>query len=134
MPEEVSRDFAADVNAPSAAREFLRDTLQTWELDGFGEVTELLTSELVSNVVRHVAQPMTVRAIRVSADRFRIEVDDLSASPPVLQDAGPYGERGRGMLLIDALADDWGTRPRRNGKTVWFTIDAATAEDEVHNE
>jgi anti-sigma regulatory factor (Ser/Thr protein kinase) len=109
----------------------LRAALQTWELDGLGEVTELLTSELVSNVVRHVGSPMTVRAL-CQPSRIRVEVDDPSPEPPVLEHPEPRDPRGRGILLVDTLADDWGTEMRDDGKTVWFEIDARTATEEIH--
>lgn len=133
MVDEVVQAFEATVETPAAVRRFLRDTLQTWKLDGFGDVTELLTSELVTNVVLHVGEPMTVRAIRERPDAFRIEVTDLSPVAPQLQRAGPEDECGRGLAIVDALADDWGTRICEGGKTVWFTIEAATATEEVHD-
>ena len=133
MVDEVVQAFEATVETPAAVRRFLRDTLQTWKLDGFGDVTELLTSELVTNVVLHVGEPMTVRAIREQPDVFRIEVTDLSPVAPQLRRAGPEDECGRGLAIVDALADDWGTRISEDGKTVWFTIDAASATEEVHD-
>jgi anti-sigma regulatory factor (Ser/Thr protein kinase) len=132
--DEVVQVFEATVETPAAVRRFLRDTLQTWKLDGFGEVTELLCSELVTNVVLHVGEPMTVRAVREQPDVFRIEVTDLSPVPPELRRAGPDDECGRGLAIVDALADDWGTRIGEDGKTVWFTIDAAHATEEIHDE
>ena len=53
---------SASSTAPRAAREFLRDTLHTQDLDGLGHVSELLTTELVANVVDHVGCAVTVRA------------------------------------------------------------------------
>jgi anti-sigma regulatory factor (Ser/Thr protein kinase) len=126
-----SVDLVSDVSAPGVAREFLRDTLQTWRLDGFGDVAELLTDELVSNVVRHVGAPMQLRASRRPAS-IRIEVDDSSTEPPVRQDPNPLQDHGRGILLVEALATVWGVELRENGKTVWFEIDVDTATDEVH--
>ena len=134
MVDEVVHAFEPTVEAPSAVRQFLRETLATWKLDGFGEVTELLTSELVTNVVLHVGQPMTVRAIRERPDLFRIEVTDPSEVAPELQHAAPSDERGRGIAIVAAMADDWGTRFTDGGKTVWFTIDATTATHEIHDE
>jgi anti-sigma regulatory factor (Ser/Thr protein kinase) len=129
--ENVSNQFAATHAASSSARAFLRATLETWELDGLGEVTELLTSELVSNVTRHVGSPMTVRALR-GPSRIRVEVDDDSRTAPVLRHPSAHEPRGRGILLIDALADEWGTELRDHGKTVWFEIDATRAAEEMH--
>jgi anti-sigma regulatory factor (Ser/Thr protein kinase) len=124
-------EFAATDTAPTSARAFLRATLETWELDGLGEVTELLTSELVSNVTRHVGSPMIVRALR-RPSRIRVEVDDDSPTAPVLRHSAPDDPGGRGILLVDTLADDWGTEVRDDGKTVWFEIDARRAAEEMH--
>jgi anti-sigma regulatory factor (Ser/Thr protein kinase) len=120
--EVVETQFPADVTTPRLPRDFLRGALQTWSLDGLGEVTELLTDELVSNVVRHVGRPMTVRAIR-GPSTVRVEVDDRSTDVPMVQHPGPDAPRGRGLELVDGLADRWGTEPREDGKTVWFEID-----------
>jgi hypothetical protein len=124
-------DLASDAETPQAARAFLRDALQTWQLDGFGDVTELLADELVCNVVRHVGRAMQLRAVR-GASSIRIEVDDPSTEPPVLQSPAPLDERGRGILLVDSLATSWGVDIHDSGKTVWFEIDVATATREVH--
>ena len=129
--DQVETQFPSLVTTPASVRAFLREALQTWRLDGLGDVTELLADELVANVVVHVGQPMTVRAIRTST-RIRVEVDDPSPEPPVLQRPGPETTRGRGIMLLDALSTEWGTDLRDTGKTVWFELDAETARDEVH--
>jgi len=109
MTEVVEHNFPSTSAASTDARQFLRSTLQTWALDGFGEVTELLTGELVSNVVRHVGSPITVRAIR-HPSRVRVEVDDASSECPVVRDSPAVGGSsieygGWGMRLVDALAN-----------------------------
>jgi Histidine kinase-like ATPase domain len=129
--EIVETQFPSSTTTPTAVRAFLRAALGTWELDGFGNVAELLTDELVSNVVRHVNTPMTVRALR-QPTWIRVEVDDPSPTPPVLQHPGAFDDHGRGLLLVDGLANRWGTTVRADGKTVWFEIDTATATEEIH--
>src|SRR5689334_15601913 len=94
--------LAPTAAAPAAARRFLRQQMRTWALDGLGGVTELLTSELVTNVVRHVGSAMTVR-IYHDASTVRVEVDDDSTEPPVLAQRGALAERGRGLTLVNAL-------------------------------
>jgi anti-sigma regulatory factor (Ser/Thr protein kinase) len=126
-----SLELAPTVEAPARARAFLRTTMQTWALDGLGELTELLTSELVTNVVRHVGSSMTVRITR-RASMVCVEVDDASTQPPVLAPADSLGERGRGLILVDALASNWGTRPSDSGKTVWFEVEAASATRAIY--
>jgi anti-sigma regulatory factor (Ser/Thr protein kinase) len=130
MPS-VETQFPATPEAPQSARAFLRAALETWKLDGFGQVTELLADELVANVVRHVGSPLTLRAT-TEGPILRIEVDDPSTEPPVLRHPGVHEDRGRGILLVDALATQWGSEIHPDGKTVWFEIDVSTATEEIH--
>jgi anti-sigma regulatory factor (Ser/Thr protein kinase) len=132
-PPLVETDLPGVATTPMAARAFLRSTLQTWKLDGLGEVTELLTNELVSNVVRHVGTGMRLRAIR-HPGAIRVEVDDPSTRRPTVRESGPNDDRGRGLLLVEGLSDRWGTDLRNDGKTVWFEIDVDTPTDEVHGD
>jgi anti-sigma regulatory factor (Ser/Thr protein kinase) len=111
-----------DVRAPAAAREVLRGALPTSARDGIGQIIELLTDELVSNVVCHVGAPMQLRAFR-DPSSVRIEVDDPSTECPVLQRPEPLDDHGRGILLIETLATVWGVDLREDGKTVWFEIE-----------
>lgn len=129
--DRLETNLPSLVTTPSTARAFLRNAIGTWRLDGFGEVTELLTDEVVANVVRHVGQPMTLRAIRLPTG-IRVEVEDSSPQPPILQNPDPETARGRGILLLEALATAWGTDLRADGKTVWFEVDAAAAHREIH--
>jgi anti-sigma regulatory factor (Ser/Thr protein kinase) len=131
VSERVETQFPSNATTPLLARAFLRSALQTWKLDGLGDVTELLADELVTNVVRHVGAPMTLRAI-VGDDSIRVEVDDPSTDPPCLRHPQPLDPRGRGIMMVDALATQWGTEIRDSGKTVWFEIDARAATEEVH--
>jgi len=133
VTNEIETQLPSFNSTPSLARAFLRSALATWNLDGFGEITELLTDELVSNVVRHVGEPMTLRVL-CHGERLRVEVDDPSKVRPRLLYPDTQSTTGRGLLLVDGLATDWGTEVRSDGKTVWFEIDVATATREVHGE
>ena len=130
--ESVETQLPSSTNSPQLARAFLRSTLETWKLDGFGDVTELLVTELVANVVTHVGAPMTLRVQR-SPSTMRVEIDDPSTEVPVVRHPDPAEEHGRGVLLVDQLANAWGVDPRGDGKTVWFEIDVSTATAEVHH-
>ena len=128
----METQFPSTETASRSARAFLRSALETWSLDGLGEVTELLTSELVSNVVRHVGSNVVLRAIHHD-DHIRVEVDDTSAALPEIGHPRPLDLGGRGMVLVDSLADRWGADPHPGGKTVWFEIDARRASEEMHS-
>lgn len=131
--ETVQTQLPALTSAPQLARAFLRATLETWELDGFGAVTELLASELVSNVVRHVQTPMTLRATRMPSS-IRVEVEDPSTALPELQYPDTAQASGRGIFIVDAFADEWGSEIYGDHKVVWFELDVATGTAEAHGE
>jgi hypothetical protein len=125
--------LAPSLDAPRTARVFLRETLATQQLDGFGELSELLTTELVANVVDHVGSAITLRVYAVEG-ALRVEVDDASADVPAVQGRNALTPRGNGMLLVDGLANRWGVDQRAAGKTVWFELDVVTATEEVHGD
>jgi anti-sigma regulatory factor (Ser/Thr protein kinase) len=129
--ESVETQLPSSAHSPQLARAFLRSALETWKLDGFGEVTELLATELVANVVTHVGAPMTLRVQRTGST-MRVEIDDTSTDVPVVQHPDSAVDHGRGVLLVDQLANAWGVEPRTDGKTVWFELDVSTATAEAH--
>jgi anti-sigma regulatory factor (Ser/Thr protein kinase) len=129
--EAVETQLPSSTSSPQLARAFLRSTLETWQLDGFGDITELLVTELVANVVTHVGSPMTLRVARTPT-MMRVEIDDSSPEVPVVRHPDTADEHGRGVLLVDQLANAWGVEPRAQGKTVWFELDVSTATREAH--
>jgi anti-sigma regulatory factor (Ser/Thr protein kinase) len=83
---------------------------------------EVLISELATNVVRHARTPFTV-VITWDGRTLRAEVSDgvpLGPRPPLTSRDDDEG--GRGLLLVDAVATDWGVDLYHDGKTVWFEI------------
>lgn len=85
-----------------------------------------IVAELAANAATHGR--VTGRDFRLTlyvvAGTLRIEVSDTRGDRlPRLQQADPYGESGRGLLLVDALADRWGVTPGpRPRKTVWAEV------------
>ena len=116
----------SDPGAARTARGFVRDALRTWDLEDADDVAELLTDELVSNVVCHVGSSMEVRARR-GASSIRIEVDDTSTDLPIRREPDGFDEHGRGVMLVETLSSDWGVDVHDAGKTIWFELPAATA-------
>jgi serine phosphatase RsbU (regulator of sigma subunit) len=103
--------------AAGAARRHVRETLAAWHLDDLTLNTEMLASELVANVVRHARGPACLRLLR-SRSLF-CEVFDTSLTTPRIRRTSWTDEGGRGLQLIAALSDRWGTRYLATGKCIW---------------
>jgi PAS domain S-box-containing protein len=100
------------------ARELARETLATWGLSELSETVELLVSELVTNAVCHGAGDIGLRLIRTAS--LLCEVRDDGYELPTLRRADVDAENGRGLQLVSALAERWGTQRTPTGKVVWF--------------
>ncbi|WUH89446.1 SpoIIE family protein phosphatase [Streptomyces sp. NBC_00433] len=107
------RDRAAIADCRARAR----SQLETWHLDDQVYATEVMVSELVTNVLNHAAGDPRVRLIR--GENLTVEVSDESTSSPHLRHARTQDEGGRGMLITATLASRWGTRFGEEGKTIW---------------
>ncbi|MFB7935413.1 ATP-binding protein [Streptomyces sp. NPDC056039] len=115
---------AAAVDAVPSARRRVIALAQDLGLplsDQMLENVELLASEVIANAILHTDAPCDVAVTRTE-ERLRVEVTDTEPSLPSAGKAGPDDESGRGLLLVNALADAWGTRPEPTGKTTWFEI------------
>lgn len=125
-PERPTYGFtvAAAVDAVPAARRQVVSLVQDLGLplsDQTLETVELLAGEVIANAVLYTDAPCDVAVTR-SDERLRVEVTDTDASLPSAVEAGPNDEGGRGLLLVNALADAWGTQPEPPGKMTWFEI------------
>lgn len=124
----ADRTISRNVHAPYAARRFARTQLLTWHLPDFMDVAELVVSELASNASQHGAGlAMKVRLV-LSGGLLTINVWDAdSANFPVMAVADPLEESGRGLALVDALSESWGSHPAKpSGKIVWARLKAST--------
>jgi anti-sigma regulatory factor (Ser/Thr protein kinase) len=117
----------AGVPAPSGARHWVSDLLGRWGLSYLSEVATILTSEVVTNAVSHAATSPTLGLRASLADGF-LEVgvkDGDRGHLPHMSDApDPTDEGGRGLILVDGMAESWGTSLRPQGKEVWFRLAA----------
>ncbi|MCX4564398.1 ATP-binding protein [Streptomyces phaeochromogenes] len=109
----------ADQLWPHRVRLIIRARLRRWGRPGLAEYAELLATELVTNALKHGRGDVGVR-MYPRADRLRIEVRDGSYECPVPRTAALDDEDGRGLLLIAAIADDWGVS--HDGTTTWCTL------------
>ncbi|MEW1721556.1 ATP-binding protein [Streptomyces sp. NPDC093109] len=108
------------------ARAELRKTLGAWGLGALEESAVLVVSELVTNAVRHAHVPpgreIETRFLAVP-EGVRLEVHDACSVRPEAR-RGPSGAvDGRGLVLVEALADAWGVADRDGvGKAVWAVL------------
>ncbi|MFF4269559.1 ATP-binding protein [Streptomyces sp. NPDC001536] len=117
----------ADLRAVPEVRRALRELLRQWGRPGRSEIAELLTSELVTNALIHTDHDAVLTAT-VGPAGLRVEVRDFVARRPRLRvPNADDGTHGRGLVLVQSLADAWGVRAHGVGKAVWFELDAGTA-------
>jgi anti-sigma regulatory factor (Ser/Thr protein kinase) len=119
----ASLELAPDHTAAARARHFVSKTLQHWGLEGVVADAELLVSELVTNAILHARSPATVTVDRTPTV-IRVSVRDHSTATPRLRDYEPAAVTGRGLLLVDRIAQRWGIETDAGGKCVWFEVPA----------
>ena len=110
----------------AAARALVRRELGRWGLDELIDDCSLIVSELASNVVRHGGNVFTLR-LGSNGSWVYGEVFDQGDGVPCQREADLDSVGGRGLLIVDELADDWGVASSgRGGKTVWFLAGAGS--------
>ncbi|MFI6347590.1 SpoIIE family protein phosphatase [Streptomyces sp. NPDC050560] len=109
----------------ASARQQLRELLHDWADDDQIDSAALLASEVLTNVLVHtdgdallVAQLSGEKGHR----RMRVEVTDRSDDLPHKQQPGEMASSGRGLVLMELLARNWGVSPRGEGKSIWFEL------------
>lgn len=119
----------SDLPEVAEVRRLLREHLQTWGAPGLADTAELLTSELVTNALVHTDRGAELTATLTGGPvrRLRVEVYDFVTRHPKMRKASDHAASGRGLLLVQALADTWGVRPHGVGKIVWFELVATGA-------
>ncbi len=117
----VTAQLRGEAASVPTGRRFLAEHLHRWHLAPLADTALLLASELMTNALRHAPGPLAVE-LWYSARELGVEVTGRSTPRPCARLADVNEESGRGLLLVEALADAWGTRPTADGKTVWFTL------------
>ncbi|MBW3640138.1 MAG: SpoIIE family protein phosphatase [Actinobacteria bacterium] len=113
----------AQDRSPGTARRVVQDALMGGGLEVLLDDALLLVTELVTNSVVHAGTDVELH-VDIGVGRARVEVVDRGAGalPNVAGVPGADREGGRGIFLLDALAQEWGTRHFAGGKSVWFTL------------
>lgn len=138
QPTTPVREFTQRLSAtPRGAR--LARRLARYHLDGWGipydselsDTAEAIIAELAANAVTHGRVPGRdfELSLTLRADTLRIEVTDTRTEcvpPPKPEPPAPDGESGRGLVIVAALATEWGVVGRDVGKTVWAEIASLT--------
>ncbi|GHD39397.1 magnesium or manganese-dependent protein phosphatase [Streptomyces mirabilis] len=110
-----------DPEALTEARHMIRAAVRAWGGGERADEVELVADELITNALMHTegAAIVTLRVLSGPGRRLRAEVEDSSSALPRRREAGESGVSGRGLLLVDRLADVWGVEARGGGKCVW---------------
>lgn len=109
------------------ARFHVRAALGFHGLDEYANDAEAITSELVTNAVRHICDDGTetigiVFARAGSPAAVTVIVSDSSPEGPIRRDTAADGEQGRGLQIVEALSADWGWRQQDGGKAIFATL------------
>jgi anti-sigma regulatory factor (Ser/Thr protein kinase) len=123
---EVSAHLHADAHAPRLCRRAVTGVVREYGVPGVAEDGALVAGELMTNAVQHGLGPVAFRvawyAVRA---RLRLTVwDEGKGRAPVRpREPGPDAEHGRGLLIVSALAADWGQYSTPSGgKAVWAEL------------
>jgi hypothetical protein len=111
---------AADAIWPKRLRRIVRAALTYWRRPHLIDRAELLLCEMVTNALKHSTGPDIDVRLYIKDDRCVIEVNDGSPLRPKPRCANPNDENGRGLLIIDAVASEWGVSD--DGTTTWCTL------------
>jgi GAF domain-containing protein/anti-sigma regulatory factor (Ser/Thr protein kinase) len=120
----AERRFPGDASSAPSARRFAGDLLDAWGLTSVADTARLLLGEVITNAVQHTVGEVRVRLVHATgAGRLRVEVIDGSDRPPDLRVVTPDAESGRGLFIVETLADRWGHEiVETGGKIVWFEL------------
>ncbi|MGA4838361.1 SpoIIE family protein phosphatase [Streptomyces sp. G45] len=112
---------SGDPEALVEARHMIRAAVRAWGARDRADEIELAADELITNALTHTDGPaiVTLRVVSGADRRLRVDVEDSSSALPRLREATDDGVSGRGLLLVDRLADVWGVDSRGSGKCVW---------------
>jgi anti-sigma regulatory factor (Ser/Thr protein kinase) len=119
--QSVHEHYQPLPQAVPAARRFVSQTTTSLLDDTDRYTAELLASELVTNAVLHARTPLQV-GITSWPDRILVAVGDDQQTGPVSPAHDLDRPSGRGILLVEAMSQQWGFTSHAAGKTTWFFL------------
>jgi anti-sigma regulatory factor (Ser/Thr protein kinase) len=121
---QLHAELPPEAASVARARELVRSLFARTDLGVDQDIVLLLVSELVSNAIVHARGNVGINAQQVGSS-LRVEVRDSSSTLPAVQVGALDDVSGRGLHLVERLADRWGSRRLEldEGKTVWFELD-----------
>ncbi len=126
----LSASLRAGPAAPGEARRHVRAAIEAWGVPADPYVAALLTSELVTNAIRHEAGDTVKLFVSCYSGHLRVYVHDTSRAWPAPLDTSVDAEAGRGLMLVASLSDEWGWYRTADGKAVYFTLALDTDPDD----
>lgn len=111
----------ASLESPARARALVEAQLKEWKVGHLSDTTLLLLSEVVTNAVIHANSTPRVE-LSLDRDSLVVSVHDTSELPPIRRRSSLTATSGRGMALVDTMADRWGVDTTSGGKDVWFEL------------
>ncbi|MDI3389451.1 ATP-binding protein [Streptomyces sp. B-S-A8] len=130
---ENCRHFSRRKANVPAARRYVADALTRWDHVQRLDDIRLCVSEMVTNALLHapVADGLILVRLELHSLHVLIEVQDSGDGTPAQGPARQTDGGGRGLFLVDALADDWGVTARQGpGKRVWATFRHSPGDDD----
>jgi anti-anti-sigma regulatory factor len=103
------------------ARSLVKRACTGWKVDTVADRAQIVTTELVANALRHAGTPMEL-TVSLRQRALHLSVRDGCESAPRLGQEDELGIDGRGLKIVEALANGWGSTPTENGKVVWATL------------
>jgi Histidine kinase-like ATPase domain len=125
VPPRVDARLSPGPEMPARCRELVGQACQEWGVPRVGRLAQLIVSELASNAVLHARTPATL-TVRLLGHCLHLAIRDGDPRLVVAPAPGLHGahqrEHGRGLLILEAMADEWGSLATGDGKVVWAQV------------
>ncbi len=118
----LSEELLPLSGAARYARNVATEACLRWGLPHLVGPASLIVTELVSNVIDHTGTMSTLQFTLHSGHLTICVRDGSDAEPMETPQVTPTAPRGRGLLLVEAVAHEWGWLPGNGGKVVWATL------------